>query len=98
MSSDHAANDDTACFAVRAQPDAGSLPRILELFAKRGLVPSRVMAVLCGEGEETRLLVELEIGGLAPMLADIIAESLRQIVVVERVLTARGAMAALQAA
>ena len=37
------ADDDpsvTACFSVHAHADPGVMPRVLELFAKRGLVPS----------------------------------------------------------
>ena len=77
----------TACFAVRAAADPGSLPRILELFAKRGLVPSSVQARLTGAGEPA-LSVDLQVAGLEPGLVDVVAESLRQIWVVERVLTA----------
>lgn len=77
----------TACFAVRAAADPGSLPRILELFAKRGLVPSSVQARLTGTGEPA-LSVDLQVAGLEPGLVDVVAESLRQIWVVERVLTA----------
>ncbi|GGF06998.1 hypothetical protein GCM10011611_10620 [Aliidongia dinghuensis] len=77
----------TACFAVRAAADPGSLPRILELFAKRGLVPSSVQARLTG-GAESALSVDLQVGGMEPALVEVVAESLRQIWVVERVLTA----------
>jgi len=76
-----------ACFAVRAAADPGSLPRILELFAKRGLVPSSVQARLIGD-DEPALSVDLQITGLDPALVEVLAESLRQIWVVERVLTA----------
>ncbi len=31
----------TACFSVTAQVAPGVMPRVLELFAKRGLVPDR---------------------------------------------------------
>ncbi len=76
-----------ACFAVRAAADPGSLPRILELFAKRGLVPSSVQARLTGD-DEPALSVDLQVTGLEPQMVEILAESLRQIWVVERVLTA----------
>jgi len=77
----------TACFAVRAAADPGSLPRILELFAKRGLVPSSVQARLTG-GAEPALSVDLQVAGLEPALVEAVAETLRQVWVVERVLTA----------
>jgi acetolactate synthase regulatory subunit len=77
----------TACFAVRAAVDPGTLPRVLELFAKRGLVPSSVQARLTGEAEPA-MSVDLQVAGMEPALVEIVAESLRQIWVVERVLTA----------
>ena len=39
---------DVHCFAVAADPSPGLLPRVLELIAKRGLVPLRVHATLEG--------------------------------------------------
>jgi len=81
-----------ACFAVRAAADPGTLPRILELFAKRGLVPSSVQARLTPGGlsgdPEPALSVDLQVAGMDPALVEVVAESLRQIWVVERVLTA----------
>lgn len=77
----------TACFAVRAAADPGSLPRILEIFAKRGLVPLSVQARLTGEAEPA-LSVDLQVAGLEAAMVEILAETLRQIWVVERVLTA----------
>jgi acetolactate synthase regulatory subunit len=77
----------TACFAVRAAADPGTLPRVLELFAKRGLVPSSVQARLTGDAEPA-LSVDLQVAGLEPAMVEIVAEALRQIWVVERVLTA----------
>lgn len=76
-----------ACFAVRAAADPGSLPRILELFAKRGLVPSSVQARLTGDAEPA-LSVDLQVSGMAPDQVEVVAETLRQIWLVERVLTA----------
>jgi hypothetical protein len=38
----------TYCFSVQAAADPGMLPRVLELFAKRNLVPSRCHAVVTG--------------------------------------------------
>jgi len=82
----------TACFAVRAAADPSSLPRILEFFAKRGLVPSSVQARLTRgaemQGDGLALSVDLQVAGLEPALVEAVAETLRQIWVVERVLTA----------
>ena len=42
--SDHAFSLPTACFSVVARAEPGVLPRVIELFAKRGLVPTRCHA------------------------------------------------------
>jgi acetolactate synthase regulatory subunit len=76
----------TVCFAISAQPGPAVLPRVLEPFAKRGLVPARWHAVCAAAGDE--LVIDIQIAGLEPALVDLIAASLRQIVGVESVLTA----------
>lgn len=76
----------THCFSVQAAADPGLLPRVLELFAKRNLVPSRCHAVL-SEPEREELLIDLQVTGLAPEEAEHIARSLRQLVFVASVLT-----------
>ena len=68
-------------FDVRALADPGTLPRILELFANRGLVPDRVRSAQ--DGEHVRVRIEIE--GMEDDLARYIAECLRQIYVVEAV-------------
>jgi hypothetical protein len=74
----------TVCFAISARPEPAVMPRVLEPFAKRGLVPSRWHAV-CGGSDE--LVIDLQIAGLEPALVELIAAGLRQIVGVESVLT-----------
>lgn len=76
----------TYCFSVQAASDPGMLPRVLELFAKRDLVPSRCHAVLT-EPEREELLIDLQVTGLTPDEAEHIARSLRQLVFVASVLT-----------
>ena len=76
----------TYCFSVHAAADPGLLPRVLELFAKRNMVPSRCHAVLT-EPEREELLIDLQVTGLAPEEAEHIARSLRQLVFVASVLT-----------
>jgi hypothetical protein len=61
------------------------MPRVLEPFAKRGLVPSRWHAV-CGTGGD-ELVIDIQVAGLEPALVELIAAGLRQIVGVESVLT-----------
>ena len=73
----------TARFSVQARPEPGVMPRLLELFAKRGLVPQR----FAGIASQTVLSVEVQIGGLARDTVDYIARCMRQIVGVEAVLT-----------
>ena len=76
----------TYCFSVQAAADPGLLPRVLELFAKRNLLPSRCHAVVTGP-EQEELLVDLQVAGLAPEEAEHVARSLRQLVFVASVLT-----------
>lgn len=76
--------EPTACFSLNADADPGIMPRVLEVFAKRGLVPSfwtsRVIA-------DRDLTIDIQMRGLETGLADYIARTLRQIVGVEVVLT-----------
>lgn len=89
VQSQFSTESSVACFAVRAAADPGTLSRVVELFAKRGLVPKSVHARLAGATEESSLLIDVQIDALDAESAERIAESLRQIVTVERVLTAR---------
>ncbi len=76
----------TQCFSVVAEADPGMLPRVLELFAKRNLVPDRwVSDRLPGGGQ---LAVDLQVAGLEEAEAEHIARCLRQIWGVETVLRA----------
>jgi hypothetical protein len=77
----------TACFSISAEVDPGIMPRVLELFAKRALVPSRWVSDLL-ESEGRELAIDVQLAGLAPETAALIARSLRQIPGVKRVLTA----------
>lgn len=74
----------TYCFSVFATPEAGVMPRVLELFAKRNLVPSRFH----GAVEGADLSIDIQVSGLEADTAEHIAQCLRNIVHVERVLTA----------
>ena len=77
---------DAAFFSVHARAEPGTMPRVLELFAKRGLVPSRWYSAIC-EPDRARLTIEIEVGGLDDEAADYIAGCLRQIVSVDAVMT-----------
>jgi len=72
----------TACFSVHTEAEPGVMPRVIELFAKRGMVPtswhSRVTA-----GE---LTIDLQMRGLDAATAAYIAACLRQVISVTAVL------------
>jgi acetolactate synthase small subunit len=74
----------TFCLTVRSQSDPGALPRLLGVFAKRGMVPSKLFSVATGADE---LTVDLQVAGLDPELGDLIARQLRSQVGIETVLT-----------
>src|SRR5712691_5674064 len=81
------ANDDPAPltfdFAVQARAEPGVMPRVVELFAKRGLVPHKWHSTASGP----LLTIDVQIGGLDRDLGDYIARCMRQIIGVETVLT-----------
>jgi acetolactate synthase small subunit len=76
----------TACFAVEAEPDPGVMPRVLELFAKRGLIPSQWRSAL-GRGPDAVLHIDIQVEGMEGGLAEYIANCLRQLPAVAVVLT-----------
>ena len=78
----------TACFSVHARAEAGVMPRVLELFSKRGLVPSSWRSATSGH-DQSLLTIDIRMRGLEGEVMDYIASCLRQIVDVEAVLTSR---------
>lgn len=74
--------ESTACFSVHAAAEPGVMPRVLELFAKRGLVPSAWHSSVNG-GE---LTIDIQMRGLVGAPAEYIAACLRQIAYVAVVL------------
>jgi hypothetical protein len=75
-----------ACFSVYARAEPGVMPRVLELFAKRGLVPSLWQSSTSG-GDRSQLTIDIQMRGLAHETVDYIAACLRQITFVEAVAT-----------
>jgi len=71
------------CFSVQARAEPGVMPRVTELFAKRGLVPQKWHSTVSG----SLLAIDVQIDGLGRGLCDYIARCMRQIVGVESVLT-----------
>jgi len=76
----------TACFSVQARALPGVMPRVLELFARRGLVPSQWHSVTAGAaGEE--LHIDIQVDGVDREQSRLLAAGLGQLVHVEQVLT-----------
>lgn len=77
-------------FAVVADADPGTLPRVLELVAKRGLVPETLTSRLTDD----TLAIEMEVVGMARAESAHVANCLRQIPMVARVTVTERAPAA----
>ena len=75
----------TTFFSLQARAEPGVMPRVLEIFAKRGLVPEWWHSAVVRPGN--RLTIDVEVAGLGDT-ADYVANCLRQITGVEVVLTA----------
>jgi acetolactate synthase small subunit len=88
---DHSSNSEasaTACFSIQAEADPGVMPRVLELFAKRGLIPSRWHSDLEGEAtHEPALTIDVQVNGLNRQQVEHVSNSLRGMVSVNSVLT-----------
>lgn len=75
-----------SCFSVVAKADPGIMPRVIQVFAKRGLVPSQWYSIIHGSVKQD-LHIDVQVPGLDPQLRELIAETLRQTINVETVLT-----------
>ena len=82
--------EPTHCFSVHAVADPGVMPRVLELFAKRGLVPSSWTSRV---GAEQDLTIDIQMSGMSTDVADYVTRCLRQIVGVQVVLASQKRMA-----
>ena len=82
---------ETHCFAIRADATPGMMSRVLELFAKRNLVPTRwhsdVIVASDRDGGHATLQLDIQMEGIEAELAAYIARCLRQIYGVDSVLT-----------
>ncbi|WP_245957127.1 hypothetical protein [Aestuariispira insulae] len=74
-----------ACFSVHAKSDPGSLPRVLEPFAKRGLVPAQVH-VTRDRDDNGLLQIDLQMADMDLDTATTIGRSLNQIFGIQSVL------------
>lgn len=59
-------------FRIHAIDDPQSLPRVLEFFAQRAITPTRVAMVR----EDRGLMIDIEVEGLSPTVAAVIAAKL----------------------
>ena len=85
-----AARSRVACFSIHAEAEPGVMPRVLELFAKRGLVPRRWISDVTGPGASHgggELSIDVQVAGMAPETQAQIAQCLRQVWGVGTVLT-----------
>lgn len=81
--------EPVAAFSVAAQPSPGVMPRVLELFAKRGLVPTHWQSAVNGP----ELSIDIRMQGMEQAQANYIGRCLRQIHLVDRVLVIHDATA-----
>ena len=73
------------CFSIQAEAEPSVMSRVLELFAKRNLVPSRWVSDVIGPaGRE--LSIDLQVRGLSGETAHYVARCLRQLHYVDSVL------------
>ena len=88
VTSPAAAAETIYCFSILAEAEPGVMPRVLELFAKRGLTPTRWHSDVTGaQGRE--LSIDVQVHGLDVAAGDYIARCLRQVYQVETVLTSQ---------
>ncbi len=80
------APDRRVVFALVADADPGTLPRVLELVAKRGLVPDALTSRL----NDDTLAIEMAVVGMARGESDHVANCLRQIPMVAHVTVTEG--------
>ncbi len=75
------------CFSVHAEASPSALPRVVEVFALHGHVPSRCHARLDGAGDDAaELVVDLQMAGISAQDAALIAKRLGRCVMVRDVL------------
>jgi acetolactate synthase small subunit len=87
----------TVCFSIQAAAEPGVMPRVLELFAKRNLVPERWVSGVHGPSDRgmadrgAELMIDLQVVGLTRQDRDYLARCLAQIADVRSVLTSEKA-------
>src|SRR3546814_14259413 len=80
----------TTCFSVQAVCEPSVMSRVLELFVKRGLTPTRMIADVIGPDSD-KLHIDIPMRGLEPELAGYLARCMRPLASVDCVrVSARG--------
>ncbi len=85
--------DAVHCFSVRAVADPGMMPRLMELWAKRGLLPDRWHGVR-DETSGTYVDIDIESGDIDQALATQMAAAMRAMFGVSQVLVSEKRRAA----
>lgn len=90
LSHAHAQSFDsaTACFSLTALSDPGTLPRVLEIFAKLGRVPFQCHATTFGADNED-MHVDLQFQAMTQAEGEHLARALRGCILVKSVLTSQ---------
>ena len=70
-------------FCVSATMDPGAMPRVMEVFAKESLIPTRWTSFV----ENNNLMIDIQMDGLLPARAEYFARVIRNIPMVENVLS-----------
>ncbi len=76
------------CFSLKANSEPGLLPRLIEVFARNALVPSRWHSDLLGPHDD-ELTVDIQVRGLAQERAEYLARCMERVYGVHSVLISR---------
>ena len=80
-----------ACFSVLTEADPSAVPRVLEIFALRDLIPSQIHVTRSGgenlRAPEAELTIDIQVSGVGREASEAIARKLRAIICVHSVLT-----------
>ena len=80
-----------ACFSVLTEADPSAVPRVLEIFALRDLIPSQIHVTRSGgenlRAPEAELTIDIQVTGVGREASEAIARKLRAIICVHSVLT-----------
>ncbi len=78
-----------ACFSVQGRADPGLMLRVLELFAKRNLIPVRWHSYVSEDAEDAALVMDFQVAGLETRTLEHAAACMRGFWGVTSVLTWR---------